>query len=56
MREKLIELLENCLTDDNGNVRADDPYVGVCVEYEKIADYLIENGVVVPPYNKDIKR
>lgn len=37
-REKLIELLENWGNKENDGVRA-----------ESIADYLLENGVIVPP-------
>lgn len=37
-REKLIELLQNWGNKENDGVRA-----------ESIADYLLENGVIVPP-------
>ena len=37
-RERLIELLENWGNKENDGVRA-----------ESIADYLLENGVIVPP-------
>ena len=46
MREKLIELLENCV---DKNVETDDPYVGFDVEYGNIADHLIANGAIMPP-------
>lgn len=47
MKDKLISLLENCMNDETDNITVDDPYCGYGVEYENIANYLIENGVVV---------
>ena len=46
-RERLIELLKNCLNDEN--IVTDDGYVGFGVCYENIADYLLANGVIVTP-------
>ena len=51
-RERLIELLKVCLNDEN--IETDDGYVGFDVRYENIADYLLENGVVVPPDHKTL--
>lgn len=50
-RERLIELLKVCLNDEN--IETDDGYVGFGVRYENIADYLLENGVIVPKREKD---
>ena len=46
-RDRLIELLKVCLNDEN--IETDDGYVGFGVRYENIADYLLANGVIVPP-------
>ena len=45
-REKLIELLEDSINDDE-NVWLDDPYVGFEVNYDNVADHLIAKGVTV---------
>ena len=49
MRDRLIELLEQIagMTDDNACKDCD----GDCVRcaYETVADYLLANGVIVPP-------
>lgn len=43
-RERLIELLQNCRIKTR--VTGDISYKSA---YEKVADYLLENGVIVPP-------
>ena len=45
-RDKLIALLGNCIEE---NVGVNDPDVSFEVDYENIADYLLANGVIVPP-------
>ena len=45
-RERLIELLTESVYE---NVYPEDPYDRCDVEYEKIADYLLANGVIIPP-------
>jgi hypothetical protein len=47
MRDRLIELLKVCLNDEN--IELDYGFAGFDIRYEKIADYLIANGVIVPP-------
>ena len=44
MRDRLIELLDNADIQINGNVT---PYRDYGIE--NLADYLLENGVIVPP-------
>ena len=44
MRDRLIELINNADVQINGNIS---PYRDYGME--KIADYLLENGVIVPP-------
>jgi hypothetical protein len=45
-RDRLIELLENTVY---GNVETDDGFVGFEVYCDRIADDLLENGVIVLP-------
>lgn len=45
MRDRLIELLENCGRSQMSMV------AGLELWADDIADYLIENGVIVPPCN-----
>ena len=45
-RDKLIELLRNCIEE---NIGVDDPNARFEVDYENIVDYLLANGVIVPP-------
>lgn len=44
MRDRLIELIDNAGIQINGNVT---PYRDYGIE--NLADYLLENGVIVPP-------
>ena len=45
-RDRLIELLKKCIEE---NVGVNDPNVSFEVDYENIADYLLANGVILPP-------
>lgn len=47
-RERLIELLKRSLAQ-NISVCVDDWETEVEVNYDKVADYLLANGVIVPP-------
>lgn len=48
MRKRLVELMKQCVSR-NIAVCVDDWETEVEIDYNKIADYLLENGVVVPP-------
>ena len=45
-RDRLIELIKNCIEE---NIGVNDPNVSFEVDYENITDYLLANGVIVPP-------